>query len=106
AGITNNISGYLDASGNHQPNTAGAISTIKNQFGAVLDNGNGSGAGLILNGAFTAAKTFVPGNGGLAFFNSDGALLLNTAVINNQNGSHLDNFGDGSVLTNTSGGII
>jgi fibronectin-binding autotransporter adhesin len=103
-GIINNFSGFLDANNNLQANTTGAISTIKNQFGAVLNNGDGSGAGLLLNGGVATSQPFVPGS--TTAFILGNAQLLNTALINNQNGSHLDNWGTGAVLTNTAGGII
>jgi hypothetical protein len=87
-GIINNFSGYLDASNVLQANTTGAVSTIKNQFGAVLNNGDGTGAGLLLNGGLATSQPFVPGT--TTAFILGNAQLLNTAVINNQNGSHLD----------------
>ena len=41
------------------------------------------------------------------YLDEEGAALLNSgAVINNQNGSHLDNWGVGAVLTNTAGAIL
>ena len=83
-GIINNFSGYLDASNVLQANTTGATSTIKNELGAIINNGDGSGSGVINNG--------------------DGTLLLNTgATVNNQNHSVISNSG---TLTNSSGGVI
>ena len=103
--VINNISGYLDSTGTYHANTSGDISTIKNQFGSVISNGDAGGVGVIINGGYTTTP-FVPGSG-TAFYANDGSILLNqAATINNQNGSHLDNFGTGSVITNTAGAVI
>ncbi len=103
--ILDNYSGYVDSSGTLQANTTGYVSTIKNEFGAVINNGDGTGAGLIVNGGYSN-QPFIPG-GSPVYLDEEGAALLNSgAVINNQNGSHLDNWGVGAVLTNTAGAIL
>ena len=71
----------------------------------MISNGDVSGVGVIINGGYTTSP-FVPGSG-TAFYANDSAILLNqAATISNQNGSHLDNFGTGSVITNTAGAVI
>ncbi len=105
-GILNNFSGYLDSSDTYQANTTGAISVLKNLGGAVLNNGDSTGGGLILNGA-VAIGAFSPTSPGSHESFNDGAEFDNLgSTINNQNGSHLDNVGVGSVLTNSQNGIL
>ncbi|HEY3756064.1 MAG TPA: hypothetical protein VGL42_07945 [Opitutaceae bacterium] len=103
--IINNLSGSIDTNFNYSSNTTGSTSQIRNELGAVIQNGDGTGAGLIMNGGYSLVPTFTPGL--LVQTTFDGALLYNSgSIINNQNGSHLDNYGTGTLLTNTGGAII
>ena len=64
--ILDNYSGYVDSSGTLQANTTGYVSTIKSEFGAVINNGDSTGSGTINN--------------------YDGAVFINDAsTVNNQN---------------------
>ena len=101
--ILDNYSGYVDSSGTLQANTTGYVSTIKNEFGHQQWGWDRCGAdrqrGL--------QQPAVHPGGSPVYLDEEGAALLNSgAVINNQNGSHLDNWGVGAVLTNTAGAIL
>src|SRR5580698_1938153 len=101
--VINNINDYFDTGGVLQANNSGQASNISNFSGAIVNNGDATGASIIINGGYLNAPTWLPGETVTVL---GGSLFLNEGSINNQNGSHLDNFGSGSVLTNTDGGVL
>lgn len=85
AGTVINTDGYAEGQGYYHPGTSGENSVIENGFGGVLDNGDGSGDGQILNAA---------------------TLVNFSALLNNQNGASVSNLGTGSIISNSGNGII